>query len=515
MFDGSIEINEQFKHALALLENKDKNVFITGRAGTGKSTLLEYFRSITKKNIVVLAPTGVAALNVNGQTIHSFFKFKIDITYDKVKRIIKKKEDNIYKGLDAVVIDEISMVRADLLDCIDKFLRLNCHSTAPFGGKQMIFFGDLYQLPPVITGKERRIFTEEYSSGYFFSAHIMDNIEMEFIELEKIYRQTDEGFIEILNGIRNNSVTDRMLEILNKRYDPDFIPDDEKFYIYLTTRNDHAWRINQDRLKEIKGETYHFEAFINGDFSKRSYPTDQVLLLKEGAQVMFLNNDSLGRWVNGTVGIVTEMDLEEYVVCVQIIDGEEVYVEPHKWQLYNYIYNSKIKKIETEKLGSFTQMPLRLAWAVTIHKSQGKTFDRVIIDIKGGTFTSGHIYVGLSRCTSLEGIVLKQKIERKHIFMDWKVVNFMTGYQYDISEKNIPLKKKIEIIKQVIDKKGKLEIVYLKRDDKKTKRVIRPKHVGDMEYCGRTFSGMEAYCFQRKQIRNFRIDRILEMKQID
>ncbi len=496
------------------MDGTRKNLFITGKAGTGKSTLLEYFRNITEKNIVVLAPTGVAALNVLGQTIHSFFKFKTDITLGKVKKIVKKDKKNIYKILDAVVIDEVSMVRADLLDCVDKFLRINCNSQKPFGGKQMIFFGDLYQLPPVITSGERRIFTEEYSSGYFFSAHVMDNIDMEFVELEKIYRQKDDKFIEVLNAIRNNSVTEKMLDILNTRLIPDFKPDDEEFYIYLTTRNDHAHGINEERLGMLNGKAFCFDAFIHGDFKTSSFPADEALLLKEGAQVMFLNNDSMGRWVNGTIGKVLFIDYEEYVICVQIIDGEEVEVEPYKWKLFHYVFNSKTEKIDIEKLGSFTQFPLRLAWAVTIHKSQGKTFDRIIIDIGRGTFTSGQMYVALSRCTTMEGIVLKKKIEKRHIFMDRKVVEFMTDYQYMISEKTIPLEKKIEIIERAIDKKGKLEIVYLKRDDTRSKRVIQPKHVGDMEYHNKTFTGMEAYCFERNVARIFRVDRILRMKEV-
>lgn len=511
----SIEINEQFKRALDLMENTDKNIFITGKAGTGKSTLLEYFRYITKKNIVVLAPTGVAALNVHGQTIHSFFRFKTNITLDIVKKNSEKGKEKIYKVLNAVIIDEISMVRADLLDCVDKALRINCGNSEPFGGRQMIFFGDLYQLPPVITSKEKEIFTEKYSSGYFFSAEVMDDIQMELIELEKIYRQKDETFIKILNAIRNNSVTEEDLAVLNKRYDSDFEPDDNEFYIHLTTRNDSARRINESRLDRINGKVYRFDAFITGEFYKSSHPADETLLLKKDAQVMFLNNDSMNRWVNGTIGTITDISKYDGNIHVQIINGDEVDITPHKWELFNYIYNADTKSIETEKLGSFTQFPLRLAWAVTIHKSQGKTFERVIIDIRSGTFTSGQVYVGLSRCISLEGIVLKQKIKKKHIFMDWKVVEFMTSYQYKISDKNIPLEKKIEIIKNIISRKGKLEIVYLKTNDVKSKRIIRPEYVGEMEYLEKTFTGIEAYCYKRNETRHFRVDRILEMKEID
>jgi len=514
-----VEINPEFQRALDLLEKSACSVFITGKAGTGKSTLLEYFRGTSRKNVVVLAPTGVAALNVRGQTIHSFFKFKPDITLEKVKKIVGDRDKNLYQAADVLVIDEISMVRADLLDCVDRFLRLNCaHPRLPFGGKQVAFIGDLYQLPPVIKGKEREIFRAHYDTGYFFSAHVFEDLALEFVELTKIYRQKDERFIGLLNAIRNSTVSDEMLAALNVRCDPEFQPRPEEFYVHLTTRNDQADRINRDQLERLEGEACHVEGVLEGDFSLKNLPTQMVLPLKVDAQVMLLNNDPLGRWVNGSVGRVVEIPAQEKgsvpAVLVELTDGDLVEVEPFTWEIFEYRYDEKSNRIRTETLGSFTQFPLRLAWAVTIHKSQGKTFDRIILDLARGTFSPGQVYVALSRCTSLEGIVLRQPIRKKHVFMDWKVVDFLTGYQYRLSEERMPLEEKLDLLKEAVEKRQRLEIVYLKRTDEKSRRLIDPVHVGELSYKGKAFLGVEAYCHSRKEMRNFRVDRILEMKRV-
>ena len=515
-----IEINREFQKALDLLENTTKNVFITGKAGTGKSTLLEYFRQNTGKNVVVLAPTGVAALNVKGQTIHSFFKFRPDITLDKVKKIVKNKKKNVYQAADTIIIDEISMVRADLLDCVDRFLRLNCTRPGrPFGGKQMVFIGDLYQLPPVIKGKEKDIFKTRYKTGYFFSAYSFEGLPMEFIELVKIYRQKDERFIEILNGIRNSTINEELLDILNVRYDPDFEPSGDAFHIYLTTLNQLADRINAEQLEKIDEPACRIEGIIRGDFDPKNLPTQTVIFLKAGAQVMMLNNDPYGRWVNGSVGRVEEIlganGSSAEIITVELTDGNLVEVEPFTWEIFEYRYDEGANNIETRTLGSFTQFPLRLAWAVTIHKSQGKTFQKIILDIQRGAFSPGQVYVALSRCTTLEGIVLRQPIQKKHVFMDWRVVDFLTRYQYEISEEKMPLEEKVAFLENAIREKQKLEIVYLKKSDAKSRRIIEPLYVGDMEYEGWSFLGLEAYCHSRKERRNFRVDRILEMKKVE
>jgi len=516
---ANIEINEQFEQALELMEVTSKNVFITGKAGTGKSTLLEYFRSITNKKIVVLAPTGVAALNVQGQTIHSFFGFKPDITLEKVRKKYRKNDkENIYKKLDAIVIDEISMVRADLLDCVDKFLRLNSkNKNQPFGGKQMIFIGDLYQLSPVVMSKEREIFKNIYKSEYFFDAKAfkVSNLAMEFIELEKIYRQKDEKFINLLNSIRNNSITEKELENINQCLKPNFQEKADDFYICLTPTNKASQLINEQKLTSLKGKLYKCRGITRGDFKKEYLPTEIDLNLKTGAQVMLLNNDPAKRWINGTIGKIVKIKKDQEtgfnVIFVKIANGQIEAILPHTWEIFNFTLN-KQGIINSEVIGSFTQYPLKLAWSVTIHKSQGKTFDKVIIDIGKGTFTYGQVYVALSRCTRLDGIVLKKKIFKKHIWMDWRVVKFITQYQYKISENNLSLDNKVTIIKQAITNKAKLNIVYLKANDIKSKRIIKPDFVGKMEYQGKPFLGVAALCLTRGESRIFRVDRILKME---
>lgn len=514
-----IELNEQFNKALAVMENTDKNVFITGKAGTGKSTLLDYFRSHTRKKVIVLAPTGVAALNVCGETIHSFFRFKPDITIQKVKKIHGKRA-RIFKEINAIIIDEISMVRADLLDCVDRFLRLNGkHSNKPFGSVQMLFFGDLYQLPPVVTGKEREIFKTHYNSSYFFDAAVFKEISMEFIELEKIYRQKDEDFINILNAIRNNSITDETLSALNKRAGVDFSCNSQSGYaVHLTTTNKMAAEINEEYLYKLKQRIYSYKAEISGDFKEQSYPADYELRLSKNAQVMLLNNDSAGRWVNGSIGRVTDIrhngEKNIDIIYVQMSDNEIVEVLPFTWEIFHFGFNEETRMIETKTVGSFTQYPIKLAWAVTIHKSQGKTFDRVIIDVGRGAFACGQTYVALSRCTSLGGIILKKPIKKSDVFTDWRIVQFMTKFQYALSERDMSMDGKLNLIKRAISEDKCLEIVYLKSSDEKTRRTIKPYDVGRKTYLDKPFIGVEAYCMKRKEDRMFRVDRILEMKLI-
>ncbi len=497
------------------MENTSGHVFITGKAGTGKSTLLDYFRNHTRKKLAVLAPTGVSALNVRGQTIHSFFGFKPNVTLKSIKKI-KGRGKNIYKELDAIVIDEASMVRADLLDCIDRFLRLNARSKKPFGGVQVIFIGDLYQLPPVVTSSEKEFFNTHYQTPYFFDAIVMKELDMEFIELEKIYRQKDEDFIATLNAIRNNSVTEGQLTTLNQRYNPEFIPDPKDFYIWLTSLNSAAEKINREHLSRIVFPLITYQGTIHGDFKQDSLPTQIDLQVKKDAQVMLLNNDSLSRWVNGSIGKIVDIVKqkgENDVIVVELVTGEIVDVLPYRWELFNYYFDKSKNSIESEVVGSFTQYPLKLAWAVTIHKSQGKTFDKVVIDVGRGTFASGQVYVALSRCTCLDGIVLKKPIEKRHIFMDWRVVKFMTQFQYKLSENRCPIEEKIHLIKSAIENQSKIEILYLKNNDVKSRRVITPAFVGKMEYSGKTYLGMEAFCHLRNEKRIFRLDRILEISE--
>lgn len=426
---AEIEVNEQFAGAFNLLENGSRHCFITGRAGTGKSTLLKYFREHTSKNVAVLAPTGVAAVNVRGQTIHSFFRFKPNITPDAVRAIrLRREAREIYRHLDAVMIDEVSMVRADLMDCIDAFLRLHGRKKKePFGGVQLILIGDLYQLPPVVTRGEEEIFRDIYASPYFFDAKVFQDTKLDFIDLEKIYRQQEDHFISLLNAIREKTMTGPQLRLLNERYRPDFEPADDDFYVYLTTTNAIAERINQQRLGRLAGRTYHYLGHIDGKFEKNNLPTHEDLDLKIGAQVMLLNNDPLGRWVNGSIGRVagvTEDLTATDIITVELEGGRKVEVTPFSWEMFRFFYDGELEQLRSETVGSFRQYPLKLAWAVTIHKSQGKTFTKVILDIGSGAFAHGQTYVALSRCTRLEGLVLKRRIAAQDILLDGRVSRF-------------------------------------------------------------------------------------------
>lgn len=526
----SIELNDQFRHALELMEHTNTSVFVTGRAGTGKSTLLSYFRDHTKKKIVVLAPTGVAAVNVKGQTIHAFFRFKPDVTLQKIRKIGQQKGEkgNIYQKLDAIVIDEISMVRADLLDCVDKFLRMNVDAKRPFGGVQMILIGDLYQLPPVLRSSDRVAFSEKYASPYFFAARVFSPVQtllpdanafsMEIIELEKIYRQHDDVFISLLNAVRNNTATAEDIALLSRRYDPAYESPSDAFEIHLTTTNAMAATVNAERLARLKGKRWVFTGDVSGTFERNQLPTDEVLEVKVGAQVMLLNNDRASRWINGTIGKVVDMthdkDTGEDVVMIELPSGDVEQVAPYTWDMYQYRFDRTTGLIESDAVGSFTQYPFRLAWAVTIHKAQGKTFDRVILDIGRGTFAPGQLYVALSRCTTLEGLVLKAPVAKKHIFMDWAVVKFMTRFQYAKSEAALSLDEKVRIIESAIEHEQTLEIVYLKSSDVKSVRKIIPHEVGEMEYMDRPFIGVMAYCLSRKTDRVFRVDKILELRML-
>jgi ATP-dependent DNA helicase PIF1 len=511
------ELNEQFLKAYELMDGTDRNAFITGKAGTGKSTLLGYFRENTKKNIVVLAPTGVAALNVGGQTVHSFFRFKPDVTLSKVKKLKQKQADGetVYQRLDAIVIDEISMVRADLLDCVDKFMRLNGKSRLlPFGGAQMIFIGDLYQLPPVVGREERQIFRDSYNSPYFFDAKLFEQgFEMDLVELEKVYRQKDERLITVLNAIRNNTATEAHLRVLNQNCDPAFEPPPGDLYIYLTTTNAVAAEINEARVAKLPGEPTVSEGVITGNFERKSFPTDVSLKLKIGAQVMLLNNDPGGRWVNGSIGRVTAVyEEDELVLGVELSDGRPVEVSPYTWELFDFTFDPEKKSISAEKVGSFRQLPLKTAWAITIHKSQGKTFPKIILDIGRGAFAHGQTYVALSRCTDLAGLVLKKPLKKSHILMDWRVVDFITQHQYRSAERACSLEERVGILKAAALNRDSLEITYLKAQDVKSRRTVTPLVVEEMQYMGQAFLGLKAFCAARQDERVFRVDRILEIK---
>jgi ATP-dependent exoDNAse (exonuclease V) alpha subunit len=428
LFDH-LQKTHEFLRVLELFENSSRSIFLTGRAGSGKSTLLDYFRSTTKKNVVVLAPTGVAADNVRGQTIHSFFRFRPDITPDAVKDIrLRRAQREIYKNVDVIIIDEISMVRADILDCIDAFLKLHAGKhDEPFGGIRIIMIGDLFQLPPVVTRTESGIFQTLYQGPYFFHAHVFKDLDCEFLELEMIWRQKEDAFISLLNAVREDRLSEDDLTAINKRYDPSFEPSGEDLYVYLTTTNSLADGINTSRLAALKGKEYSFPGVITGEFEERNLPTRHDLRIKFAAQVMLLNNDPLGRWVNGSLGQITDIIHGEQgdAIRVRLSQGASVDVLPYTWEVFRYTYDKEANRLDSETVGTFTQYPLRLAWAVTIHKAQGKTFSRVIIDVGQGTFSHGQLYVALSRCTALDGIVLKRPVLRRHVLLDERVGIFL------------------------------------------------------------------------------------------
>jgi len=419
-----ITISDEYQFVLDTLEHTEQSVFVTGRAGTGKSTLLNLFRKTTKKKVIVLAPTGVAALNVKGQTIHSFFGFPPRPDFES--HISKRKYRKMYLQMEILIIDEISMVRADILDGIDKFLRINRDRNIPFGGVQVAFFGDLFQLPPVVANHmERMKFSTQYESPYFFSAEVINrDFDLEIIELRKIYRQDNRHFIRLLEAIRSNTIDYDDLEDLNERFDPDFKSED--FYITLTSRNKTAAEVNKRELASLEGMSYYFNAKIDGKFESRLFPTDGTLELKLGAQVMFIRNDVVNRnYVNGTIGIVRSITQEKVIVEIESAEGDlkKIEVDREDWEILKYRV-SNTGAIESEVIGTFSQLPLKLSWAVTIHKSQGKTFNKVIIDMSGGAFEHGQTYVALSRCKTLEGIVLRTKLTPRDVMVDPRIVDY-------------------------------------------------------------------------------------------
>ncbi len=425
-----LELSEDFKYALDLMDKSPHNLFITGRAGTGKSTLLQLFRNTTRKKLVVLAPTGIAALNVQGQTIHSFFGFPPRLL--NRQEIRRRRNRKLYQRLETLVIDEISMVRADLLDNIDYFLRLNRDNNKPFGGVQVLFFGDLFQLPPVVsTPVEKQLFQTTYDSPFFFSAKVFkDDFVMETVELRKTYRQKSRNFIRLLDAVRVNQADEDDLADLNERHQPDFELED--YYITLSARNATVNSINSRKLAQQPGPELTFTASISGSFQPHLYPTSEILGLRLGSQVMFIKNDPERKFVNGTIGKVTKLHPDKVEVTVRENDKERVIdVAKLEWEVLKYKAEPIDKgEIETQVLGTFKQYPLRLAWAITIHKSQGKTFDRVIIDLGKGAFAHGQTYVALSRCRTLEGIVLKQMLRPRDIQVDERIVEFYEGSRW-------------------------------------------------------------------------------------
>lgn len=425
----NIERSAEFVEAFDLLEYSQNNLFLTGKAGTGKSTFLQYFRSKTTKNVVVLAPTGVSALNVKGQTIHSFFQFKPRLlTPDNISI---KRNNKLYQKIDMIIIDEISMVRADVFDAIDRFLTLNGPNKGEaFGGVQICVIGDLYQLPPIVSRNEIDIYQQLYSSPFFFSSKAYQSNDFDVIELSKIYRQSEYEFINTLNKIRSGDVSVDILDYLNsrlKKYDE--IRD--KTPIVLTTTNYNADNINSSRLSRITSPEFVYEGKAKGSFAlgDDKLPAPKDLKLKVGAQVMFTKNGTNKKWVNGTIGVVTKLTADKITVTVKEDGGELSHVvAKESWETFKYKLDSEADKINEEKTGSYSQYPLICAWAVTIHKSQGKTLNSAIIDLGSGAFAAGQLYVALSRCKSFQNIVLHKPVRPLDIKCDEDVIEFMSGF---------------------------------------------------------------------------------------
>ncbi|HEX3099660.1 MAG TPA: AAA family ATPase [Patescibacteria group bacterium] len=426
----------QAERALELMEHGRDHVFITGQAGTGKTTLIENFRKSTNKNLVVLAPTGVAAANIGGRTIHSFCGIGPSSSMTRANKLhANDPHKDVVQHLDMVIIDEASMVRADLLDYFDKFLRTNRgEPKVPFGGVQIVFVGDLYQLSPVVSRDEAPMFAKAYGTPYFFSANIFHEVSFKFVELDVVHRQKDNVFLKLLQSIRVNKAERHELAALNARALDESVNDLEDFTVYLSTTNAIADKVNGYKLGQVDGEEKLFKGIPYGNTSGFQFPAEMELRLKVGAQVMMLNNDKAGRWVNGTVGKFkgTYKDKKkkgdeavEELLMVELEDGTTQYIARNKWDVVDYIWDENEKAVETDVVGGYSQYPVKLAWAITIHKSQGKTFDNVVIDLGRGAFAHGQLYVALSRCRTLEGIELVREAVMGDIRMDERVVEFL------------------------------------------------------------------------------------------
>lgn len=429
----TIELTEEFQKAYDLIENSNESFFVTGKAGTGKSTLLKYFRSQTNKKVAVLAFTGLAAINVNGQTLHSFFQFPIGFIYPNAVKFNSEIAD-LLRGVDILVVDEVSMIRADLMDAIDKSLRIHRGNELPFGGTQMVFIGDLYQLPPIIEKDLSDVYSKFYKTPYFFSADVFSFLRIPYINLEKIHRQSDPTFIEILNNVRERTNLPETLAKLNQRVSSFANEIDDMWNgdtVVVSTTNKKVKEINDFFLDRLKTKPTTFNALVKGDFDIKSYPTEERLVLKEGAKVMFIKNDKDHAYVNGDIGIITKVN--PFTIEVKL-KGAVITVTKQTWEKHKYQYHKSAVEgqrgsVEKKLIGTFEQYPLKLAWAITVHKSQGQTFSKIFIDLHTGSFTSGQTYVALSRCKTLEGIKLLRAIEERDIILDNRIHEFVNAFE--------------------------------------------------------------------------------------
>ena len=427
--------NAEFQTLWKLMHETNNPIFLTGKAGTGKSTFLKYITAKLRKKFVVLAPTGIAAVNVKGVTLHSFFKLpfrpilpndpEFQVKGGKIYEALKysKEKQRLIQKTEIIIIDEISMVRVDIIDAVDKILRAYCNRNLPFGGKQLLLVGDLFQLEPVVKSDQKRILSQFYNSPYFFDALAFKHLNLIPVELKKVYRQDDNSFIQVLDNIRGGINLKEAIGVINSRMiDPDHFTE-EDYVIQLSTRRDSVDFTNQRRLGLLEGKEFEFKGKVEGEFNQNNLPTDELLKLKLGSQVIFIKNDLEKRWYNGTIGKLIEIDGKE--ITIELEDGLIVNIEEEKWSNIRYRYDNEQDKIIEDEIGSFIQYPIKLAWAITIHKSQGLTFEKVYIDMQGGAFAAGQTYVALSRCRSLEGMTVKTPVAARDIIINDRVVQFM------------------------------------------------------------------------------------------
>jgi len=522
--ENQLIITDEFKDILCLLNNTNESVFITGKAGTGKSSLLKYFTENTRKKFVVLAPTGVAALNVSGQTIHSFFRFPPSIINPAQIQPDYVRAD-LFNNLQMVIIDEISMVRADLMNGIDIALRKNRNRLhEPFGGVQMVIIGDLFQLPPVLNNNEREIILEKFGGQYFFDAKVFKTFNYEFKELTIIFRQTNEHpeFRNLLNRIRNNEVQYDDMVLLNSRHKDNV--EEHTNSVFLTTRKNIARSINNDKLANLPGQMYTYTGILSGKYLclkeeseeklEDKLPAPYKLELKKDAQIMMLKNDSAKRWVNGTIGIVDKLEQDSITIK---IDGNKYRIERETWNEVEYILNKETKEIEINTIAGFTQFPIQLSYAMTIHKSQGKTFDKITIDVGSGAFAHGQIYVAVSRCRTLNGIILNNPIRNSDIIVDPRVIIFyetklipkQTPY---LSQNNDRESIRDEVLR-AISNDEKIRIVYENYNGEVKERILSNIQLTN-EFEGYNNQHIKAFCHLRNEERSFRIDRIKKIERI-